>query len=82
MDGAPVDMVMVNGIGANLTNEEKKAHLIDFRHERLIDKVCIQELLHPRSRVRCYRASVMTLPPSGRSRCINQIRRISRLARV
>ncbi len=40
-------MVMVNGIGANLTNEEKRAHLIDLRREHLIDQVCIQEILPP-----------------------------------
>ncbi len=28
-------MVMVNGIGANLTNDEKRAHLIDLRREHL-----------------------------------------------
>jgi hypothetical protein len=40
-------MVMVNGIGANLTNDEKRSHLIDLRREHLIDKVCIQEILPP-----------------------------------
>ncbi len=40
-------MVMVNGIGANLTNDEKRAHLIDLRREHLIDQVCIQEILPP-----------------------------------
>jgi hypothetical protein len=30
-------MVMVNGIGANLTNEEKRANVIDLRREHLID---------------------------------------------
>ena len=39
--------VMVNGIGANLTNEEKRAHLRDIRREHLIDQVCIQEILPP-----------------------------------
>ena len=38
---------MVNGIGANLTNEEKRAHLIDLRREHLIEQVCIQEILPP-----------------------------------
>jgi hypothetical protein len=41
-------MVMVNGIGANLTNEEKRAHLIDLRREHLIDQVCTQEILPPK----------------------------------
>jgi hypothetical protein len=40
-------MVMVNGIGAHLTNEEKKAHLVDLRREHLNDQVCIQEILPP-----------------------------------
>ena len=40
---------MVNGIGANLTNEQKRkrAHLTDLRREHLIDQVCIQEILPP-----------------------------------
>jgi hypothetical protein len=45
MDDRTLVMVMVNGIGANLTNDEKRAHLIDLRREHLIDKVCIQEIL-------------------------------------
>ena len=40
-------MVMVNGIGVNLTNDEKRAHLKDLRREHLIDQVCIQEILPP-----------------------------------
>ena len=40
-------MVMTNGIGAKLTNEEKKAHLIDLRREHLIEQVCPQEVLPP-----------------------------------
>jgi hypothetical protein len=35
-------MVMTQGIGANLTNDEKRAHLIDIRREHLIDQVCPQ----------------------------------------
>jgi hypothetical protein len=42
-------MVMVNGLGASLTNEEKKAHLADLRREHLIDQVCVQEILPPDS---------------------------------
>ena len=41
-------IVMVNGIGANLTNDEKKAHLADLRREHLIDQVCVQEILPPK----------------------------------
>jgi hypothetical protein len=47
MDDRSLVMVMVNGIGAHLTNEEKRAHLVDIRREHLIDQVCIQEILPP-----------------------------------
>jgi hypothetical protein len=47
MDDRTLVMVMVNGIGDNLTNEEKRAHLMDLRREYLIDKICIQEILPP-----------------------------------
>jgi hypothetical protein len=40
-------MVMTNGIGAHLTNDEKRAHLTDLKREHLIDQVCIQEILPP-----------------------------------
>jgi len=40
-------MVMTQGIGANLTNDEKGAHLTDLKREHLIDEVCIQEILPP-----------------------------------
>jgi hypothetical protein len=47
MNDRTLVMVMVNGIGANLTNDEKRAHLADLRREHLIDQVCIQEILPP-----------------------------------
>ena len=47
MDDKSLVMAMTNGIGANLTNEEKRAHSIDPRREHLIDQVCIQEVLPP-----------------------------------
>jgi hypothetical protein len=40
-------LVMTQGIGANLTNEEKRAHLTDLGRSHLIDQVCIQEILPP-----------------------------------
>ncbi len=40
-------MVMVNGIGANLSNEQKRAHLKDLHREHLEDQVCVQEILPP-----------------------------------
>ena len=47
MDDRTLVMVMVNGIGSNLTNEEKRAHLADIGREHLIDQVCVQEILPP-----------------------------------
>jgi hypothetical protein len=40
--------VMVNGIGAHLTNDEKRAHLIDLKRDHLIGQVCVQEILPPK----------------------------------
>jgi len=39
--------VMTQGIGANLTNDEKRAHLVDLKREHTIDQVCTQEILPP-----------------------------------
>jgi len=47
MDDRSLVMVMTKGIGANLTNEEKRAHLTDLKTEHLIDQVCTQEILPP-----------------------------------
>jgi hypothetical protein len=47
MDDRTLVMVMVNGIGRNLTNDEKRAHLGDLGRAHLIDQVCIQEILPP-----------------------------------
>ena len=47
MNDRTLVMVMTKGIGANLTNDEKRAHLADLRREHLIDQVCIQEILPP-----------------------------------
>jgi hypothetical protein len=47
MPDATLVMVMTQGIGANLTNDEKRAHLTDLKREHLIDQVCIQEILPP-----------------------------------
>ena len=42
-----VVLALTNGIGAHLTNEEKRAHLADIRREHLIDDICVQEVLPP-----------------------------------
>ena len=47
MNDRTLVMVMTKGIGAHLTNDEKRAHLIDLRRKHLIDQVCIQEVLPP-----------------------------------
>jgi hypothetical protein len=39
MNDRTLVMVMTQGIGANLTNDEKRAHLIDLKREHLIDQV-------------------------------------------
>ena len=46
---------MTQGLGANLTNDEKRAHLADLKREHLIDQVCIQEILPPEE--------LVTIPP-------------------
>ena len=46
LDGTLV-MVMTKGMGANLTNDEKRAHLNDLKREHLIEQVCPQEILPP-----------------------------------
>ena len=45
MNGRSLAIIMTKGIGANLTNDEKRAHLVDLKREHLIDQVCTQEIL-------------------------------------
>ncbi|MEE3000876.1 MAG: hypothetical protein VX693_13210 [Pseudomonadota bacterium] len=40
-------MAMTQGIGANLTNDQKRAHLADIGRSDLIDQVCVVEILGP-----------------------------------
>jgi hypothetical protein len=47
MNDRTLIMVLMQGIGANLTNDEKRAHLVDLKREHLIDQVCPQEILPP-----------------------------------
>jgi hypothetical protein len=47
MPDSTLVMVMTKGIGANLTNDEKRAHLTDLKRDYLIDQVCVQEILPP-----------------------------------
>jgi hypothetical protein len=41
-------LVMTQGIGAHLTNDEKRAHLTDLKRDHLIDSICVQEILPPK----------------------------------
>jgi hypothetical protein len=43
MNDRSLVLAMTQGLGANLTNDEKRAHLADLKREYLIDQVCIQE---------------------------------------
>jgi hypothetical protein len=47
MDDRTLVAVMTKGIGAKLTNDEKRAHLTDIKRQHLIDQVCVQEILPP-----------------------------------
>jgi len=47
MNDRTLVMAMTQGIGVNLTNDEKRAHLIDLKRDHLIDQVCTQEILPP-----------------------------------
>ena len=40
-------MAMTQGVGANLTNDQKRAHIGDLKRDHLIDQICIQEILPP-----------------------------------
>lgn len=44
-----VVLAMTQGVGANISNEQKRLHLKDIGRENLIDQVCIQEVLPPES---------------------------------
>jgi hypothetical protein len=39
MNDRSLVMVMTQGIGSHLTNDEKRAHLIDLKRDHLIDQV-------------------------------------------
>ena len=40
-------MLMNKGIGAKLTNDEKRAHLVDIKREHLIEELFEPEILPP-----------------------------------
>lgn len=47
MSDRSVIMAMTQGVGANLANEHKRAHLADIGRAHLEDQVCVQEILPP-----------------------------------
>jgi|GEM_PF-771549 hypothetical protein len=47
MSDRSVVMALVQGIGENLSNDQKRAHLADIRRDHLVDEVCPQEILPP-----------------------------------
>jgi hypothetical protein len=47
LDMTDPTLVLVMTQGANLTNDQNRAHLSDLRREHLIDQVCPQEILPP-----------------------------------
>jgi hypothetical protein len=40
-------LAMTQGVGAGLTNDQKRAHLRDIGREAVIDDICVQEILPP-----------------------------------
>jgi hypothetical protein len=42
-----VVQAMTMGVGANLANEHKRAHLDDIGRAHLVDQICVQEILPP-----------------------------------
>ena len=44
-----VVLAMTQGVGANISNDQKRQHLKDIGREHLIDQVCVQEVLPPES---------------------------------
>ena len=40
-------LAMTNGVGAPLSNDQKRAHLKDIGRYNLVDEICVQEVLPP-----------------------------------
>jgi hypothetical protein len=47
MNDRSLVLAMTQGIGAHLTNDEKRAHLDDLKRGHLLDQICVQEILPP-----------------------------------
>ena len=42
-----VVLAMTKGVGAHLTNDQKRAHITDIKREHLIDEILTQEVFPP-----------------------------------
>ena len=40
-------MALTQGIGAHLSNDQKRAHLSDIGRQHLVEDICVQEILPP-----------------------------------
>jgi hypothetical protein len=49
MSDRSVVLAMTQGVGANLTNDQKRAHLDDIGRAHVVDDVCVQEIIPPDS---------------------------------
>jgi hypothetical protein len=47
MADSSIILIMTQGIGSNLTNDEKRAHLSDISRLNLVDEICTVEILPP-----------------------------------
>ena len=47
MSDQSVVLAMTQGVGAYLTNDQKRAHLADIRRDHLVDQICVQEIIPP-----------------------------------
>jgi hypothetical protein len=47
MNDRSLVLAMTQGIGAHLTNDEKRAHLSDLKRGHLVDQICTREILPP-----------------------------------
>ena len=45
MADSSIILIMTQGIGANLTNDEKSSHLSDVNRLNLVDEICTVEIL-------------------------------------
>src|SRR5271156_3953465 len=54
-------MAMTNGIGAHLTNDQKRAHLIELKRDHLIDQFVSRKSCRPRKCKQCCHNAVVFL---------------------